>query len=1069
MNDRRPLFRDVPPRADFPALDRRILAFWKEAGIFAKSLAAAGDDAPLFVFYEGPPTANGKPGSHHVISRIFKDIFPRYKTMRGYRVPRKAGWDTHGLPVELEVERRLGIDSKKQIEEYGIARFNDLCRESVLAYLEDWERFTERIGFWVDLSDAYYTFTNDYIETVWWLLRRIYDKGLLYEGHKVVHYCPRCGTAISSHEVAQGYKDVTEDSVYLRFPLTAASAAQVAGAPDTPVSLAVWTTTPWTLLSNVAAAVHPEVTYALVESRGERFVLARDLVHKVLGAEAVVERELPGADLLGLGYEAPYAFLPVERRAHVVIAGDFVTTTDGTGIVHIAPAFGEDDMRVGLENDLPVLNAVDPEGRFVPEVEPWAGRFVKDADPDIVADLKARGLLLGVEAYTHSYPFCWRCDTPLLYYAKATWYIRTTAVKDQLLAANDEVVWYPEHIKTGRFGEWLANNVDWALSRDRYWGTPLPVWRCPEGHAHCVGSVAELREMAAAPVPDDLDLHRPYVDDVVLRCPECGADARRVEEVIDAWFDSGAMPFAQWHYPFENEELFRERFPADFIAEAIDQTRGWFYSLLAVATLIEGRSSYRRVLCLGHILDAEGQKMSKSRGNVVQPDEVLDRQGADAFRWYMFTVSSPWFARRFSADMVDEVVRRFLLTLWNTYSFFTVYANIDRFDPRLRPVPLDERPLLDRWLVGELNRLVEAVTAGLEEYDATNSGRAIQAFVDDLSNWYVRRSRRRFWKSESDADKLAAYHTLYEALVTLTKLLAPYTPFVAEEMYQNLVRSVDASAPESVHLCAWPEADEGAVDAGVSFDMAAARRVVEMGRAARNAAAVKTRQPLAEVVVALPEAERAAVERLEDVVLDELNVKRLRVVGDGGELVSYAVKPNLPVLGPRLGKRLGEVREALAAADGAALVAALRADGAVSLPLAGGEVRLTEDDVLVETGSPDGYQVESDGARVVALRTALDEALREEGLARELVHAVQLARKNAGLRIEDTIALTLDLPDDLAPVLERHEGYVKHETLASALARGPARGAHVETARVEGREVGIGLEPTGTIFTTAYG
>ena len=1069
MNDRQPRFRDVPPRADFPALDRRILAFWKEAGIFARSLAVAGEEAPLFVFYEGPPTANGKPGSHHVISRIFKDLFPRYKTMRGYRVPRKAGWDTHGLPVELEVERRLGIDGKKQIEEYGIAAFNDLCRESVLAYLEDWERFTERIGFWVDLSDAYYTFTNDYIETVWWLLRRIYDKGLLYEGHKVVPYCPRCGTAISSHEVAQGYKDVTEDSVYLRFRLTDEAAARLTGAPASPVSLAVWTTTPWTLISNVAAAVHPEVTYALVESRGERFVLARDLVQKVLGASAVVERELSGAELLGLDYEAPYAFMPTERRAHFVIAGDFVTTTDGTGIVHIAPAFGEDDMQVGLENDLPVVNAVDTEGRFVAAVAPWAGRFVKDADPDIVADLRARGLLLGVEAYTHSYPFCWRCDTPLLYYSKPTWYIRTTAVKDQLLAANDEVIWHPEHIKAGRFGEWLANNVDWALSRDRYWGTPLPVWRCPQGHTHCVGSVAELRTMAAGPVPDDLDLHRPYVDEVVLRCPACGAAMHRVEEVIDAWFDSGAMPFAQWHYPFENEDLFRERFPADFIAEAIDQTRGWFYSLLAVATLVEGRSSYRRVLCLGHILDAEGQKMSKSRGNVVEPDEVLDRQGADAFRWYMFTVSSPWFARRFSADMVDEVVRRFLLTLWNTYSFFTVYANIDRFDPRECRVPLDERPLLDRWLVSELNRLIETVTAGLEEYDATNSGRAIQAFVDDLSNWYVRRSRRRFWKSESDADKLAAYHTLYEALVTLSKLLAPYTPFVAEEMYQNLVRSVDAAAPESVHLCSWPVADAQAVDDAVSFDMAAARRVVEMGRAARNAAAVKTRQPLAEVVVALPEAERAAVERLEEVVLDELNAKRLRFAGDGSELVSYTVKPNLPVLGPRLGKRLGEVREALAAADGASLVAALRADGAVSLPLAGGEVLLTADDLLVETGSPEGYQVESDAGRVVALRTVLDDALREEGLVRELVHAVQLARKNAGLRIEDTIALTLDLPAELAAVLERHEPYVKHETLASALACGPAQGTHVETARVEGREVGIGLAPTGTIFTTAYG
>jgi isoleucyl-tRNA synthetase len=1078
VNDRQPRFHEVPPRADFPALDARILAFWKDADVFAKSLAAAGDDAPVFVFYEGPPTANGRPGSHHVISRIFKDLFPRYKTMRGYRVPRKAGWDTHGLPVELEVERRLGIDGKKQIEAYGIAAFNDLCRESVLAYLEEWERFTERIGFWVDTSDAYYTFTNDYIETVWWLLRRIYDKGLLYQGFKVVPYCPRCGTAISSHEVAQGYKDITEDSIYLRFRLTAPAAERLTGATGVPVSLAVWTTTPWTLISNVAAAVHPDVGYALVESRGERFILARDLVEKVLGKKAVVEREFRGAELLGLAYEPPYDFMPVEKRAHFVVGADFVTTTDGTGIVHIAPAFGEGDMVVGLENDLPVVNAVDTEGRFVAEVTPWAGRFVKDADAEITAELEERGLLLGVEAYGHSYPFCWRCDTPLLYYSKATWYIRTTAIKDQLLAANADVVWHPEHIKTGRFGEWLANNVDWALSRDRYWGTPLPIWRCPEGHTHCVGSIAELREMAVAEVPDDLELHRPYVDDVVLGCPECGADMRRADEVIDAWFDSGSMPFAQWHYPFENEAVFGERFPADFIAEAIDQTRGWFYSLLAVATLVEGRSSYKRVLCLGHILDADAQKMSKSKGNVVRPDEILDKQGADAFRWYMFTVSSPWFARRFSADMVDEVVRKFLLTLWNTYSFFTVYANIDRFDPTGEPVPLAERPLLDRWLLGELDRLVRTVTDGLEEYDATNSGRAIQDFVDDLSNWYVRRSRRRFWKSESDADKLAAYQTLYEALVTLAKLLAPFTPFVAEEIYQNLVRSVDQGAPESVHLCAWPAAGaqamgEPAADAGVGFDMAAARRVVEMGRAARNAAAVKTRQPLAEVVVALPEAERAAVERLRDVVLDELNAKTLRFAGDGGELVAYTVKPNLPVLGPRLGKQLGAVREALAAADAAALVAALRADGVTVVTLAdGGELRLAEDDLLVETGSPDGYQVESDGGRVVALKTALDEALREEGLVRELVHAVQLARKNAGLRIEDTIDLALALPDDLAKVLARHEAYVKAETLASGLAcssAAAASAAHAETVKVEGREVGIALTATGTIFTTPYG
>jgi isoleucyl-tRNA synthetase len=1065
------MFREVSPRVDLPALDARILAFWKAERIFEKSLEGR-DDAPLYVFYEGPPTANGRPGSHHVISRIFKDLFPRYKTMRGYRVPRKGGWDTHGLPVELEVERKLGIDGKKQIEEYGVAEFNKLCRESVLTYLEEWERFTERIGFWIDTSDAYYTFDNSYIETVWWLLKQIWEKDLLYQGFKVVPYCPRCGTAISSHEVAQGYKDVTEDSICVRFPLTAASAARLGAPEGAPVSLAVWTTTPWTLISNVAAAVRPDVTYALVESRGERFVLARDLVERVLGKNAVVERELPGAELVGLDYEAPFHFMSADKRAHFVVGADYVTTSDGTGIVHIAPAFGEDDMRVGQDNDLPVVNAVDTEGKFVAEVAPWAGVFVKDADPAIIADLKERGLLLGVEPYEHSYPFCWRCDTPLLYYSKATWYIRTTAIKDQLLDANEHVVWHPDHIKHGRFGAWLENNVDWALSRGRYWGTPLPVWRCEQGHTHCVGSIAELHEMATRPVPDDLELHRPYVDDVVLTCPECGGEMRRVNEVIDAWFDSGSMPFGQWHYPFENVAKFEERYPADYICEAIDQTRGWFYSLIAVATLVTGRSSYKRVLCLGHILDAEGQKMSKSKGNVVEPDTILDAQGADALRWYLFTAQSPWAPRRFGSEMIDEVIRKFLLTLWNTYSFFTVYANIDRFDPMAARVPLGERPLLDRWLKAELDTLVRTVTDGLEEYDATNSARAIQAFVDDLSNWYVRRSRRRFWKSESDADKLAAYQTLYEALVTLCKLLAPYAPFISEELYQNLVRGADPSAPQSVHLCAWPAFDDEAVDAGVSFDMAAARRVVEMGRAARNAAAVKTRQPLAEVVVAAPEAELEALQRLRDVIVDELNVKELRLAADGGELVGYVVKPNLRVLGPKLGKQLGGLQAALREADGAALVAELRASDAASIRIVtpqGDELTLVEEELLIETGSPEGYQVESDDVRTVALKIAIDDALRDEGVARELVHAIQLARKNADLRIEDTIKLALDVPGELRPLVQRFAGTIKAETLASEFSLDGSHGDHRETARVEGLEVGIGLSVTGTIFTVTYG
>ena len=1104
MNDRSPRFREVSPKVDFPALDARILEFWRTESIFERSLELRRD-APLYVFYEGPPTANGRPGAHHVLSRAFKDIFPRFKTMRGYRVPRKAGWDCHGLPVELEIERRLGIDGKEQIEEYGIARFNALCRESVLAYLKDWDRMTERIGFWIDLDDAYYTLTNDYIESVWWLLRRIYDRELLYEGFKVVPYCPRCGTAISSHEMAQGYHDVTEPSVYVRFPLTAAAAAKVvtlgagvaapdaaaSGGADAPdavapddaapddaappdgdgsVSLAVWTTTPWTLVSNVACAVNPDIDYALAQSRGRRFVLARDLVEAVLGPKARVERVIAGRELLGLDYEPPYRFVEPDRRAWYVVGDGYVTTTDGTGIVHTAPAFGEDDMRVGQDNDLPVVNPVDAAGRFVADVTPWAHVFVKDADPGIIADLQERGLLLAEVPYEHSYPFCWRCDTPLLYYSKKTWYVKTTAVKDDLLAANEAVTWYPEHIKHGRFGEWLENNVDWALSRDRYWGTPLPIWRCEQGHTHCVGSVAELRERALAPPPDDLELHRPYVDDVVLRCEQCGGEMRRVPEVIDAWFDSGSMPFAQWHYPFDDEDTFRERFPADFIAEAIDQTRGWFYSLLAVATLVEGRSSYETVLCLGHILDADGQKMSKSRGNVVLPDEVLDRQGADAFRWYMFTTSSPWYPRRFSVELVDEVVRKFLLTLWNTYSFFTVYANIDGFDPAAGAVPLAERPLLDRWISGRLAELVAQVTAGLEDYDATTTGRAIQEFVDELSNWYVRRSRRRFWKSESDADKLAAYHTLYECLVTLAKLLAPYTPFIAEELYQNLVRSVDAAAPASVHLCDWPAVDDAAVDETVTFDMDVARRVVELGRAARNTAAVKNRQPLAEVAVAAAAAERAALERLGDIVTDELNVKELRVVADADELLDYALKPNLKVLGPRLGKQVGAVGAALKALDAGEFVAALRAGGSAPVTLESREqVLLATDDVLIESVAPAGSRVESDGTLTVALNTTIDQALRDEGIVRELVHSVQLARKNADLRIEDTISLALAAPAELAELVERNAAYIRSETLANELELGDRPRTYRETVRVEGHEVIVGITPTGTIFTVNYG
>ena len=793
-------YRPVDTGQNFPALEERTLGWWKERSIFEKSLELRAGN-PEWVFYEGPPTANGKPGVHHVLARVFKDIYPRFKTMRGYHVGRKGGWDCHGLPVELEIEKRLGFDRKEQIETYGVAEFNRLCRESVTAYVDDWNRMTERIGMWLDLDDAYLTMTDGYIESVWWILAEFSKQGLLYEGYKVVPYCPRCGTALSSHEVASGYQMVTDPSVFVRFPLVAgpapaggrgrpaapvAPAALEAAADGLPVSLLVWTTTPWTLISNVAAAVGADIQYANARLGDEYLILAADLVGAVLGPEATVVETFPGSALVGRHYRPPYEFVAPDKPAWRVIAADFVATDEGTGIVHIAPAFGADDMVVGQANDLPVIMPVDEEARFTAEVTPWAGVFVKDADDSIMDELESRGLLFGRQPYEHNYPHCWRCDTPLIYYAKTSWYVRTTARKEAVLAANEEVTWYPDHLKHGRFGKWLENNIDWSLSRDRYWGTPLPVWRCENGHDTVVGSRAQLGELAGRDL-SELELHRPYVDEVTFACPECGAEARRVAAVIDAWFDSGSMPVAQWHYPFENQEMWEKRFPADFICEAIDQTRGWFYSLLAISALLTGHTSYRNVLCLGHILDNEGRKMSKRLGNVIDPWAILDKQGADALRWYLFTVSSPWFARRFGPENVDEVIRKFILTLWNTYSFYTLYANIDGFDPAEHDVPVAERSLMDRWILGDLHLLVRKVTAELDHYDAFAAGRAIADFVDELSNWYVRRSRRRFWKSEADADKIAAYLTLNECLVTLAELLAPFTPFLAEELYQNLV------------------------------------------------------------------------------------------------------------------------------------------------------------------------------------------------------------------------------------------------------------------------------------------
>ena len=1033
-------YRPVDTGQSFPALEERILDWWKERSIFEKSMELRSD-SPEWVFYEGPPTANGKPGIHHVLTRVFKDLYPRFKTMRGYHVGRKAGWDCHGLPVELEIEKRLGIEHKEQIEAYGVAEFNKLCRESVTAYVDDWKRMTERIGMWLDVDDAYMTMSDGFIESVWWILSEFSKQGLLYEGYKVVPYCPRCGTALSSHEVASGYQMVTDPSIYVRFPLLVEGAvsddvarlvpedAAVEKRNGLPVSLLVWTTTPWTLISNVAAAVGPNIQYALAHLGDEYLILAADLVASVLGPDVVVDETFPGSELEGRHYSPPYGFVTPDKPAWRVIPADFVATDEGTGIVHIAPAFGADDMAVGVANNLPVIMPVDAEARFTDQIAPWAGVFVKDADAGIMDELESRGILFRRQPYEHNYPHCWRCDTPLIYYAKTSWYVRTTARKDAVLAANEGVDWHPGHLKHGRFGKWLENN-DWSLSRDRYWGTPLPVWRCSKGHDTVVGSRAQLGELAGRDL-SQLELHRPYVDDVVFACPECGAEAHRVEAVIDAWFDSGSMPFSQWHYPFENEKLWEQRFPADFICEAIDQTRGWFYSLIAISALLTGKSPYKNVLCLGHILDHEGCKMSKRLGNVVDPWTILDKQGADALRWYLFTVSSPWLARRFGPENVDEVIRKFFLTLWNTYSFYTLYANIDGFDPAEHDVPVSERTLMDRWILGDLHILVKKVTAELDAYDAFAAGRAIAEFVDELSNWYVRRSRR--WKSEADSDKIAAYLTLNDCLVTLAKLLAPFTPFLAEELYRNLVAERTADVPESVHLVDWPQPDEALIDEDLSFRMSVARQVVNLGRAARNAAQIKTRQPIEVAIVASGEKEQAAVESLAAVVAEELNVKEIDYTRSAGELVNYVVKPNYRTLGPKFGKNMPAVAAAVAAMPADQTGERISSGRSVMVKVDGHEYEFQPEDFVVEAHEREGFRVEREGGIAVAILTRLSPPLLQEGLARELVHHIQNTRKAADFQIDDRIELQISGPTEIGEMLQVHSDWVQKETLAVSL------------------------------------
>jgi isoleucyl-tRNA synthetase len=1078
--------REVDPRQELPALELEVLERWRERGVFEESLRLR-EGAEPWVFYEGPPTANGRPGSHHVLSRVFKDIYPRYKTMRGYEVQRKGGWDCHGLPVEIGVEKELGISSKAEIERYGIARFNARCRDSVWEYLEEWNRLTERIGFWIDLEHAYRTLDGDYVESVWWALSQIHERGLLYESHKVVPYCPRCGTALSSHEVALGYRDVVDPSVYIRLPV--ATPTGPLGEGD---ALLIWTTTPWTLPGNVAVAVAPEAIYTRARVGDKVLVLAQERVRAVLGEEAEVLERFPGSALIGQSYEGPIfnTGWVGSQSGFPVIAGDFVTTDDGTGLVHIAPAFGEDDFTAAAAAGLfdptqpgTLFNPVKPDGTYDHRVRGYDGRsyegqFVKD--PELTAaltdELAQRGQLFKKNDYEHSYPHCWRCGTPLIYYAKASWYIRTTAVRERMLQENERVGWHPRHIKHGRFGDWLSNNVDWALSRERYWGTPLPVWRCSAGHVHVVGSFTELHALSGVRLEDP---HRPFVDEVEFPCPECEQPMHRVPEVIDVWFDSGAMPFAQFHAPFENEQLFTSHFPADFVCEALDQTRGWFYSLLAVSTLLFDKSPYKNVVCLGLILDAEGQKMSKSKGNTVEPWQVLEAYGADAFRWYFFTSKQPWDGYRFSEETIGEGVRLFLKQLWSTYFFYALYAKAnaevltDAVDllgggpakPALRLLRSEKMPAtdaaaarddLDVWALSRTAAVAESVAERLDAYDATAAGRAIAELVDELSNWYVRRSRRRFW----DGDP-AAFMTLRTCLLTIAKLLAPFCPFVADEIYDNLDGSL-----ASVHLCDFPTpAELPPRDVELEQAMAIARETVRLGLAARGQAQIKVRQPLAEAVVVATGQEREAIERLAGVVREELNVRRVRFVTGAEELGEYEVKANYRTLGPRFSKDMPRVVAAIAGLDPGHVARMVREGGELGIDVEGHDHTLAAEDVILTMRPPEGYTVEREGAHAVALDLNIDADLLREGRSREVVHAVQNARKNAGLQVEDRIELRLGGDPALVEAAEAHRDYLSGETLAvtfllgagASLSSGFPSTEHLEQAIIDGLPLDIAL------------
>ncbi len=1042
------MYEKVSTDLKFVEREKKVEKFWKDNDIFRKSMDRR-EGCPTYMFYDGPPTANGKPHIGHVLTRVIKDMIPRYRTMKGNRVPRKAGWDTHGLPVELEVERMLGLDGKEQIEQYGLEPFIAHCKESVWKYKGMWEDFSGTVGFWADMDDPYVTYHNDFIESEWWALKQIWEKGLLYKGFKIVPYCPRCGTPLSSHEVAQGYKDVKERSAIVRFRVKGEDAAILA-----------WTTTPWTLPSNVALCMHPDYEYVKVRMKedGQVYYLAKALCDPVLGEGAYeILEQYTGKDLEGKEYEPLFActaqvVAKQQKKAHYVTCDTYVTLTDGTGVVHIAPAFGEDDSKVGRKYDLPFVQMVDAKGEMNGDT-PWAGVFVKKADPIILKELDERGLLFAAPVFEHSYPHCWRCDTPLIYYARESWFIKMTAVKEDLIRNNNTINWIPENIGKGRFGDWLENVQDWGISRNRYWGTPLNIWECECGHQHSVGSIEELKSMSPD-CPADIELHRPFIDEVTITCPKCGKQIKRVPEVIDCWFDSGAMPFAQHHYPFENQKLFEEQFPADFISEAVDQTRGWFYSLLAISTLIFNKAPYKNVIVLGHVQDENGQKMSKTKGNAVDPFDALETYGADAIRWYFYINSAPWLPNRFHGKAVQEGQRKFMGTLWNTYAFFVLYANIDQFDATRYTLDYGKLPVMDKWLLSKMNTLVKEVDGNLADYRIPEAARALQDFVDDMSNWYVRRSRERFWAKGMEQDKINAYMTLYTALVTVSKAAAPLVPFMTEDIYQNLVRSIDRDAPESIHLCDFPQVREDWIDQELEADMDEVLKVVVLGRAARNTANIKNRQPIGRMYVkAAHELSRFYV----DIIEEELNVKAVEFVEDVRSFTSYSFKPQLKTVGPKYGKQLGNIRKALADIDGNAAMDTLRSEGALRFDFGGEEVVLAEEDLLIDMAQTPGYVSESDNSITVALDTNLTPQLVEEGFVRELVSKIQTMRKEAGFEVTDHIRVYLEGNDRLAAVLEDHRDEIGAEVLADQILTGRT-GGYSKEWNINGEKAVLGVE-----------